>query len=198
MSQETKRDIIIEAARKRFAHFGVSKTTMNEIAEDLNISKASLYYYFPDKLNLYAAVLEHIIQQGEMQSEAYLTFPTTEEAVLAYMDARFQFFNKNFNILEFLRTVTTDSKELRKVFDGVRERQLKILSALLERGKAQGELQIEDVRKTVTLFLDCLEGLHLKILSQTQSFLPDKKEFHRLWSMEKEFALIFFRGLRCG
>lgn len=196
MSQETKQGAIIEAARKRFAHFGVAKTTMNEIAEDLSISKASLYYYFPDKLNLYAAVLEHIIQQGEMVKETYLAYPTTEAAVLAYMDARFQFFNKNFNILEYLRTVTTDSKELRKVFDGVRERQLKIMSAIIQQGKERNELNVDDAGKTVTLFLDCLEGLHLKILSQTQSFLPDKKEFQKLWSMEKEFALIFFRGLR--
>ena len=61
MIQDKKREAIIEAAKKRFSHFGVGKTTMNEIADDLSISKASLYYYFPDKLNLYAAVLQTII-----------------------------------------------------------------------------------------------------------------------------------------
>lgn len=48
MSQDLKREAIIEAAIKRFAHFGVGKTTMTEIGNDLSLSKASLYYYFPD------------------------------------------------------------------------------------------------------------------------------------------------------
>jgi AcrR family transcriptional regulator len=68
MSQDKKKTLIIEAAQKRFSHFGVGKTTMNEIADDLSISKASLYYYFPDKLNLYAAVLQKIIEAEESPS----------------------------------------------------------------------------------------------------------------------------------
>ena len=58
-SQDKKRQLIIDSAIKRFAHFGLSKTTMTEIASDLSMSKALLYYYFPDKISLYSAVLEH-------------------------------------------------------------------------------------------------------------------------------------------
>ncbi|RYZ16531.1 MAG: TetR family transcriptional regulator, partial [Chitinophagaceae bacterium] len=38
MATDQKRESILEAAIRRFAHFGVSKTTMNEIAADLSIS----------------------------------------------------------------------------------------------------------------------------------------------------------------
>ena len=38
---------ILEAARSRFAHYGYSKVTMEEIALDVEMGKASLYYYFP-------------------------------------------------------------------------------------------------------------------------------------------------------
>ncbi len=40
---DKKRDVIIEGAIKRFIHYGINKTTMNEIAEDLSVSKPSLY-----------------------------------------------------------------------------------------------------------------------------------------------------------
>ena len=53
-----KTDLIIEAAQKRFGLYGVEKTSMREIANDLKLSKASLYYYFPDKESLYKAVVE--------------------------------------------------------------------------------------------------------------------------------------------
>ena len=52
MIAETKdemRDKILDAALRRFSNYTASKTTMNEIAEELHRSKASLYYYFSDK-----------------------------------------------------------------------------------------------------------------------------------------------------
>ena len=47
---------VLDAAQKRFARFGLSKTTMNDIADDLGVSKASLYYYFPDKESIFKKV----------------------------------------------------------------------------------------------------------------------------------------------
>jgi TetR/AcrR family transcriptional regulator len=59
--QDKKKDQIIEAALNRFMHFGIPKTTMNEIADDLSISKALLYYYFPDKSSLTYEVANHLV-----------------------------------------------------------------------------------------------------------------------------------------
>ena len=47
---DVKRQKILEAARRRFAHYGMAKTTMAEIAQDLSFSKALLYYYFQIKI----------------------------------------------------------------------------------------------------------------------------------------------------
>ena len=52
----SKTEQIIKVAQKRFGQYGFEKTTMNEIASDLNMCKGSLYYYFPDKEHLYIAV----------------------------------------------------------------------------------------------------------------------------------------------
>ena len=52
-----KTGTIVAAARKRFGHYGLAKTTMNEIASDVGMSKASLYYYFPDKEHLFLEVI---------------------------------------------------------------------------------------------------------------------------------------------
>ena len=44
--EDSKVSVIKKAARKRFRHYGLTKTTMNDIAADIGMSKASLYYYF--------------------------------------------------------------------------------------------------------------------------------------------------------
>src|SRR3978361_477427 len=58
--QDIKKEKILEASHQRFLHYGYSKTTMNEIAGDLSMSKALLYYYFPDKSELYIAVMRKL------------------------------------------------------------------------------------------------------------------------------------------
>src|SRR5690606_18731774 len=63
MRASQKRSLILEAAIRRFAHFGLAKTTMSDIASDLAFSKALLYYYYPDKHSLYIAALSHVVEK---------------------------------------------------------------------------------------------------------------------------------------
>ena len=58
---DRKRGLILDGAIKRFSHFGINKTTMAEIAEDLSVTKPALYYYFPDKQSIIVAVADKII-----------------------------------------------------------------------------------------------------------------------------------------
>ncbi len=43
---------ILDAASRRFLHYGFKKTTMSEIADDCNMSTGNLYRYFPSKLDI--------------------------------------------------------------------------------------------------------------------------------------------------
>jgi TetR/AcrR family transcriptional regulator len=198
MSQAGKREAIVEAALKRFMHFGVDKTTMNEIAEDLAISKASLYYYFPDKLNLYAAILKQIIEADEANNKDYLNETDAVKAIDTYLDTRTEFIIKYHNILEYLKTLKLSvPKELELIFNSARSRELNVIATILENNKNARQLKIDDVKKTAELFFDCLEGLRHSIISHKANFFPDKKQFNALLKREKEFASIFINGLAC-
>ncbi len=52
MSKERKEQII-RAAAKRFARHGAGKTTLDEIARDVRIGKATIYNYFNSKEDLF-------------------------------------------------------------------------------------------------------------------------------------------------
>lgn len=49
---------IIKAAAKRFARHGLNKTTLDEVARDIRIGKATIYHYFTSKDDLYFATLK--------------------------------------------------------------------------------------------------------------------------------------------
>ncbi|MHB8580136.1 MAG: TetR/AcrR family transcriptional regulator [Ignavibacteriaceae bacterium] len=57
MEKERKLQII-KAADKRFAKHGLNKTTLDEIARDLRIGKATIYHYFKSKDELFYAALD--------------------------------------------------------------------------------------------------------------------------------------------
>lgn len=198
MSQDQKREVIIEAALKRFAHFGVAKTTMNEIAGDLALSKASLYYYFPDKINLYAAVLKSISESNVQQEAGLLDKePDPYKAIALYLEKRTDFIIKYHHILEFLKTYSPMNMppELESLFTHFREQELHRITAILDKGKEQGIFQIDDARKTAALFYDFLEGFRYAAVSRGGMLFPDKKQFLAILKKEKEFAFIFFKGL---
>ena len=62
MEKERKLQII-KAADKRFAKHGLNKTTLDEIARDLRIGKATIYHYFDSKDELFYASLDWEAEQ---------------------------------------------------------------------------------------------------------------------------------------
>ena len=49
---------IIKAAAKRFARHGLNKTTLDEVARDIRIGKATIYHYFKSKDDLFYETLK--------------------------------------------------------------------------------------------------------------------------------------------
>lgn len=198
MSQDQKRDLILDAAVKRFAHFGVSKTTMNEIAGDLSLSKPLLYYYFPDKKSLFAAVLDDItMQNSEVIEKKLEAYAEPVEAICVLLDNRTDFIIKYYNLLEYLRSFKPGNmpKELDVIFKKLRQRELKRITSIIENGIKQKKLTADSPVKVAELYYDFIEGYRYASLLVQPSIFPEKKQFQNILKKEKEFSIIFFKGL---
>lgn len=56
---------ILEAARRAFSEKGFNGVSVEEIAEMAGVNKAVVFYYFPSKADLFAAVWEKSIDELE-------------------------------------------------------------------------------------------------------------------------------------
>src|SRR5215472_4376949 len=56
-ANDSIRQRIVDAARTHFFSHGFRSVTMNDLAEELGISKKTLYRHFPGKIDLLEAVL---------------------------------------------------------------------------------------------------------------------------------------------
>lgn len=62
---DTKSEIR-QVAAELFAHQGYEKTSLREVAEQLGITKAALYYHFPSKSDLMRGIVEPFIDDIEV------------------------------------------------------------------------------------------------------------------------------------
>ena len=60
-SKPITRDHLLAVARKRYAAAGYAATSMRDLAEELGITKASLFHHFPSKEALYMGALTSIL-----------------------------------------------------------------------------------------------------------------------------------------
>ncbi len=88
---EAKREAILQAAKQRLSQYGVRKTTMNEIAQDVGIAVGTLYLYFKNKNEILIAVTEAYTRQHLMDTEAILHSPiSAPEKLKRYLLNRFR------------------------------------------------------------------------------------------------------------
>lgn len=197
-NQDKKKCIIIEAALKRFAHYGLAKTTMTEIAKDVSFSKALLYYYFPDKLSLYVSTIEHLMQIISLDLVKSIDKTNTStEGIFKLLQKRQSFIQKYYTLLESTQVIATElPDDLNEKFIKARAFETIIISSLFNRGIASGELVIEDVKLTTEIFIDALSGIHFNITSKDKHIFPGKEQFKQIFLKEKVFAEIFLQGIK--
>lgn len=198
-NHDKKRTLIIEAATKRFAHFGIAKTTMTEIAKDLSLSKALLYYYFPDKISLYAAVFESIAtKMFDKIEQGLIDINNCEEAVFYLIDMRLAFAMKYYNLFDqSLNTVTELADELSRVIQLVSELEIKTIANIFNKANKSRELDVDKPDYIAEIFLNAMIGMRFCVLKDKKAmFIPTKEEFDEISKMQKKLAVIFINGLR--
>jgi AcrR family transcriptional regulator len=189
---------IIEAAQKRFGLFGIEKTSMREIADDLSLSKASLYYYFPDKESLYIAVVEK--EQDEFIKKIVRRTDKIKEAdklLLEYAIARLSYFRTLLNLSRLRFEVYSNlSPVFKETLLNFREREMKIIARIIEQGVHEGLFFPEDAGHAASLFLDLLRGIRITILNDRRSLVIDQEEFEKLIEKTTSLTEMYIRGLK--
>ena len=200
LETDKKRELIIEGAIKRFMHFGINKTTMNEIADDLSVSKPSLYYYFPDKSSLIEGVIEKIFADyfDAVQKDLY-TDISLEERFAIFTDIRFKFFQKYYML--HLSGVTPDvslnSDELKATFMGMKKKNIEMYADILKRSVEKGEIAEVELEKTAELYLESMMGItSLCIMHGNKELFPSKKEMKVILEKQHSLSKIFVKGLK--
>lgn len=151
---------IIKTATDLFAQYGVKKTTMEEIAENVGIAKATIYIYFDSKEKLFAAIVNKEVEEYFQKLESAINVCSSPEEkfktfVRSFFEIIFDYinlYNIAFNtISEINNLMPTLQSELEQFYARVSQ----IIRNILQQGIADGSFrQIE-----IDLFVDTVTDL---------------------------------------
>ncbi len=86
---EDKTEAISAAALRRFLHYGLKKTSMQEVAADAGIAVGTLYLYFKDKDDLVAGCAERFAVEHREQAQKLLgTRERADRKLVTYVRQR--------------------------------------------------------------------------------------------------------------
>ena len=131
-----KLDQILVAAQKRFGLYGLSKTTMNEIADDIGLSKASLYYYFKDKESIFKAVVEKEQEQFVLEMKKTINSRLKAEKMLVdYVKLRLELLKKMLTLGKFnFESLMEIKPVMSSFFQEFRKKEIKMIVEILNYG----------------------------------------------------------------
>lgn len=150
-----KRQSIIEAARARFRHYGLQKTTMQEIATDADVAVGTLYRYFKDKEELFVACVGEFASHHQGQIDAILATDLPADGKIR------RYILDRFKTAREVSTASMHAAELARAVFRLRPERLKeeaammeaALGRMLDEGNRAGLWRIDDPKRDARVLM---------------------------------------------
>ncbi len=178
---DSKKVLILNSARILISKFGVSKTTLDDIANSIGLKKSSLYYYYRNKEEL----IEDVIV---FESDSYYNsmIKKVDEVkgcinkIIKFVKINLSSFGDIFPIVEdSVVAFAKDKKTLvGKYIDNVK-RDSKFLSGIIEEGVGSGELKSCDNVKLASSITTIIEAIKFREYHNSKDFLVKNINFKK-------------------
>ncbi|HMD13716.1 MAG TPA: TetR/AcrR family transcriptional regulator [Bacteroidota bacterium] len=158
-----KQAAILNAAKIRFARYGFTKVTMDEIARDVHMVKGAVYYYFPTKEKIFEAVMQEELDSFLKKAEEMQEIKSpVGKKIQHYVSHRELSMRRLLSLgqldYETWRKLKPHFQEMLQEFD---RKECRFLQRLLEEGNRTGEFTFSNSLRHARLFLDALKGMRL-------------------------------------
>lgn len=196
--QEIKKKQILEAAYKRFSHYGYSKTTMNEIAGDLSISKASLYYYFPDKSQLYAGVIRKLSDEYLALLQHKLSQNCTiNDAFYFILHRIHRTISSHYNFFDYFRLNQQNIPDsIWNIIREIHQTEVNLLTELYRKQVSETFAESHNLHEIIELIFNALDNVQNTFGKQKQPIFPDIEQYEITYTRKKLLLHILLNGLK--
>ncbi|WP_316822459.1 TetR/AcrR family transcriptional regulator [Pedobacter gandavensis] len=196
--KELVKQKIGRSAMQCFAKFGLDKTTLDDIAQAVGLNKASLYYYYKNKEDIF---IEVALKEGEdfinSLQEATLLKEGIENRIAFYLESRFNYYK---NVLNMNRvSVDTLNKILPRFFElynALMKREKIFVTQLLGKAVEDGEVNMTDLENTASVLINLTDALKHSV--EQQAILKGETEIDYTQSLQdiQFLVTLIFKGIK--
>lgn len=171
VKREEKKLMILNAATECFSHMGYDKTTLDDIGGKVKLNKASLYYYYNSKEDIFCDVIYAEAQRFREEIRTKLkSFRTAEDKVVYFLSERTLFYKRIRNLQELTDDVV---KKVEPIFttlrDGIHQEEKTLLKDVLDEGIYRGEINRTDSGKLADVLLKVASAFRLPVNGGAES-----------------------------
>jgi len=190
--EETKKRIIAKA-KQLFIQKGYGAVSMNEVCEESEVSKGSLYHHFKSKDELFLQVVEEDSEQWSAEWEKLRSAAATMEDRLYALAEHYanDFQNPLLKALEeYSRSrVITDEVVVRML--RISDNNSQACRSVLREGMERGDLEQGDLDRMVVLVSSMMEGL-----GKIYYMLDRDKEQDKVREYYRDAVRMLLEGIR--
>lgn len=186
--QDLKKEIIIKAAKERFAKYGVKKTSMTEIAADLRMGKATLYYYYTGKDEIYKDVLHYEYKVYKKAIDAIIGAEekNLREKLKDYLVLRSEIFDKRNNLYNLFRDYYLNPHLFadNPVITEITKAEESFISSLIFEQNKKNKTHHDETKNQSVFILSIIRGFQL-----VHDFSSENNEKEKLLDLMADFIL---------
>jgi len=200
--KERRRQQIIVAAKRVFSQKGFNKATMEDIADEAELSPGTLYLYFKNKEELYASLSLRILQYLGIRVEHVHrdAGPGPEEKLEALIEAMYDVYDFdpltiiNMFHLQSSETLKNLSSELMSQIEDLSRQSINDIARIFEEGIKAGLFIKAHPIALADIFWSLFSGV---ILWEASKKIINKDKDYIKETLESGFE-VFSRGIRVG
>ncbi len=196
---DNKRQFILEEAAKCFGKYGYEKTILDDIGKAANMNKATLYYYFKNKEEIFMAVVlaesERFIADLQAKVKDVGNF---DQKIVSYFSERLHYYKKVVNLHQLsvaqLRYIQPLFDEL---YQKVQQTEIAFIAQLLTEAQQKNLLRSQEslpkVAETMLLVANALK--HEGVL-QAKELYAHEIDYSVIDQQTNYVILLILKGLQ--
>jgi AcrR family transcriptional regulator len=186
------------AAMHCFARFGLEKTTLDDIARAVNLNKASLYYYYKNKEDIF---LDVALREGAQHIEALQQKAESkkgiEKQVLFYLQERILYYKQVLNMHKVgAETLHRILPTFFKLYENILKQETLFIARLLKESVKAGTLKNGDMEKLAAALISISDALKHQQEQQAALLSLDTVDYNPAIQQLKLVVQLALNGLK--
>ena len=199
---QTKKDLILTAATECFAKFGYKKTTLDDIGNQVGLNKASIYYYFKSKEEIFTIIVLNefkqfiSVLQQDIENKA-----NCDQKILGYFVEKLRFWSQKSMILPQITEIEPDKLQQmmstgQEIYLKIEKKEKSFLINILQNCIRDGHIKECDVEKVSGLLFAVADGVKDRYIGFTKNKPLTAAEHGNMVDDIQTALKIFINGLK--